>query len=361
MASHLRAQYHTMQQKGYSAGISDVEGELLYTLIRETKPAIVFEISPDAGWSTNYILAALTSNNHGLLHTFEVRDKTRGKPTEHVIRENQHHLWDKQRLTVHIGDAREIVTQVSEPINFLFIDSCHEDWFADWYATTLFPRVKGLAMIEDIAFSDQLEPSSEADYMWNWISTQQTPVTLVGSLENRLESTPLRAGFAQRSPRRGNSVIFRLPSLQTGELPQLAPSLEGWIERAEQEIANGNSEPVDQLLNQASIALLNQSSRANRHRAMLRVGLCYARIGEVTEARRCFERALGLAMEEDSLERCKKGLPELLESFVRYRQWSLAVKTGALMLSESRARSAVIKTGWKLARRLVRSLAQGAR
>lgn len=164
----MREQFHAMQRRGHGTIFGDVEGELMYLLIRETQPDIAFEISPNAGWSTNYILAALTANQKGTLHSFELLTKLKGKPIEEVIRTNQHPEWDQNRFVLHVGDARQTVPLVPGTVDFLLIDSCHEDWFAEWYIQTVFPRVNGPAIVQDIAFVDEPVLSSDAEHFWAW-------------------------------------------------------------------------------------------------------------------------------------------------------------------------------------------------
>lgn len=281
LARCLRCKYHAMQRVGDPTGISDVEGELLYLMLRETKPEQVFEISPAAGWSTNYILAALTANAKGVCHSFETNRRIRGRWTEEVVRSNQVELCDQSRLKIHIGDAREKVEAVQGPVGFLFIDSCYEDWFANWYVNTLFPRVKGTVMVEDVAFSDMLEPSSEARFMWEWLEQHRVPAGLVGPLAIDLETSGLRGGIAERTIMRGNAVIFRVPWNPSGEVSlALSPSPVTWIEQAEQETKRGHHEDADQLLGRAIHELMRASKHENRHRPLLRAGLCYMAMGE---------------------------------------------------------------------------------
>lgn len=147
MVGHRRA----LVESGYSCDFSDRESELLYLLIRALKPEIVVEISPCHGYSTNYILAALTHNGRGELHSYEIVEWVHGKPIEQVIRDNQLPWVDMQRLHIHVGDA----TKASIPApDFLFIDSAHEAWFASWYFQQLVPRAK-VCMVHDIVI-DQL-------------------------------------------------------------------------------------------------------------------------------------------------------------------------------------------------------------
>ena len=104
------------------------------------------EISPCHGYSTNYILAALTHNQKGALHSYEIIEEVMGKPIVDTIYDNQLDWLETDRLTVHVGDAT--MADIPSP-DFLFLDSAHEAWFASWYFTDLVPRAK-LCMVHDI-------------------------------------------------------------------------------------------------------------------------------------------------------------------------------------------------------------------
>ena len=355
VARRLREQYHFMQRQGYGTTFGDVEGELMYMLIREIQPEIAFEISPNVGWSTNYILAALTANGKGILHSFELLPTIKGRPTEQVIRSNQCPQWDQQRLIIHIGDARQTVPRVDGTINFLLIDSCHEDWFAEWYITTVFPRVNGSVIVQDIAFVDQLEPSSEARYVWAWAESQNIQLALVGSVEVELERMGVRAGYAERRGLRCNSVIFWLPALQRGDLPELVDSPESWIKQARSALAGGHYLTADRLLSQAIASLLRMPTRVNRHRLFFQAGWCYVQMDEDGEAQRCFQRALGVVVQADTQQRVK-GIPECLELSTRHRQWRLVGQTLSLILLEPRTWPRAIQRISTLARALARKL-----
>ena len=255
---------------------------------------------------------------------------------------NQWHQWDQKRLVVHIGDARQTVFDVDGPVNFLLLDSCHEDWFAEWYIETVFPRVSGPVIIQDIAFMDQVEPSSEARYVWAWADREHIQLTLLGSIEASLEPTGLRSGYAERRALRSNSVMFGLPPLQRGGLPELADSPETWVEQAESAITRGDYAAGDRFLNQTATYLLHTPARVNRHRLFLRAGKCYKQMGEIDEAQRCFQRALGVVVQADAQQRIK-GMAELVGLYVSRRKWRLAMQTGALILFEPGARLNLIK------------------
>lgn len=335
LARCMRDVYHTMQRRMYGTTFGDVEGECMYILIRESLPDIVFEISPNAGWSTNYILAALTANGHGGLHSFEIATHIRGKPIEAVIRGNQHPSWDQARLSLHIGDARETVSCVDSTINFLLIDSCHEDWFADWYIKSVFPRVRGLVMVQDIAFIDGLEPSSEARYFWNWLEQERICSPLIGQVEAELENKGLRLGYAERRALRCNSVLLSFPNLSYGILPRLTKSPDELLKQAEICVETGALEEAERLLSEVVYQILRSQKRVNRHRLLYEAGRVYLRIGDRHEADRVFQRSLGVVVQSDMQQRIK-GLAELLHMFLVCGRFRLAIQSGFLLLISRR-------------------------
>lgn len=355
LAHRLRTQYHRMQDSGHGAVFGDVEGELVYILVREKQPEIAFEISPNTGWSTNYILAALTANQKGILHSFEILPSFRGRPIEEVIRGNQHRDWDQQRLVIHVGDAQDLVPSVTGTIDFLLIDSCHLDWFAEWYIGSVFPRVDGPVMIQDIAFVDEPESSSESERLWAWAESEHIELKLMGSVESALESAGARAGYAERRGLRSNAVLCWLPAKERADPPVLDESIGAWINQADDAITMGDCPAADSLLNRSVTKLLRQSTRVNRHRHFCTAGRCYARMGEAREAQRCFQRALGLVMQADTEQRFK-GLEELLPIFVIQHHWRLAVQTALAIVLDRKAGSRLASLARHSAPFLVRRL-----
>ena len=350
LAKRLRRQYHLMQAHGYLATFGDVEGEILYMLLRESHPETVFEISPNAGWSTNYILAALTANAHGVVHSFELSRTLRGRPTETIIREHQAPEWDQSRLIVHLGDARTTTTEVPDTIDALFLDSCHEAFFARWYLDTLFPRVRGPVLIQDIAFVDGLEPSTEAQEVWAWAKREQVALELVGAVEASMRGSSARRGLVERRGLRCNSIVLTLPAPpgepgEVGALPTFEErGPEGLIRRA---LRPSDGDDPEALLDEAVRTLLWSSDRTHRHRGLIDAAIAYRRLGEPQEAARCFQRALGLALTSDPQSRAK-ALVELLRPYATHRQWRLLVLALGAGWLERRSRTQLLR---KLVRR----------
>ncbi len=333
LCRRLQPQYHLMQDRGEVSAFSDIEGEIVYMLLRERQPDVVFEISPASGWSTNYILGALTANRRGVVHSFEIRDSVRGRPAEAHIRANQHPDWDQSRLVLHIGNATTLAPEVPGPIDFLLLDSCHDDWFADWYIRDLLPRLQGPAFVQDIAFVDGLEASSEARRLWTWLEGEQLSTTLIGAVEDDPQVNAIRARYAERRSEWSNAVLFFLPPDGRACLPALRVSPEDRLAEAEAALAVGNRDAAAPLLNVAVGELLRNNRRGTRYRSFARAANAFRNLGEPGEARRCLQRAVGITVERDLRDR-SKGLAELAVALARQRAWRLLLQVMAVVAIE---------------------------
>jgi hypothetical protein len=140
-----------MVARGHSADLSDREAEVLYLTVRALRPNVVCEISPCHGYSTSYILAALTDNRHGRLHSFEIQERVGNTPIGDVIRGNLCRRADPDRLELAVGDVRR---QRVPDCDLLVIDSCHEAHFAAWYLEHL-TRAPRMVFVHDILIFDR--------------------------------------------------------------------------------------------------------------------------------------------------------------------------------------------------------------
>ncbi len=330
----LQDVFHRMQKSGYLACFGDVEGEILYLLIREIQPEIVAEISPAAGWSTNYILAALTANQKGRLHSFEIKSKIGGRRTEDVILKNQHDDWDKSRLTIHIGDVRKTISEIQTEIHFLLLDSCHEAWFADWYLAELLPKVSGSVMIQDIAFVDELENSGEARSVWSWLNQNKVSFTSVGAVEEFIEQSGIRRAFAERAGFRSNAIFLEWPSEENQEAGfGLNRNRFNAISAA---ISENDTQEARSMLNELEYDYLRQPTRALKHRLFVKMAQFYGQLSLRAESERCYERALAFAFQFDKTGRPAR-LIELLSVYFKRRQLKLFFQTASLILFEPTA------------------------
>lgn len=334
----IQKQYFRMQAKGYGTTFGDAEGELLYLLIRHYRPSIVFEISPNAGYSTNYIMAALTQNSHGALHSFELQEHFSGIRTEDVIRRNLNPEWDGRRLHVHIGDAVKTVDTVEGPIDFCLLDSCHDQWFAEWYVNKLFPRVKGVLFIQDIAFHDRLEPSSEASYVWKYLKDGRMDFMMSGWLERQPAIVAKRSKFVERREYESNSVFLQWPPVYIDnerEWQNTTESVEFFLSKWRIAQQEGDIVSAADFIRKAAACVVDGPRRANRSRLALRVADTYHVMRDHDEENRWHMRALSYALSSDRFAR-RKGLKEYAVNVRHKRKYGLYLcsKILALLLAK---------------------------
>ncbi|MFQ3573577.1 MAG: class I SAM-dependent methyltransferase [Thermodesulfovibrionales bacterium] len=117
--------------------LNDLDGLILYTLIRQLKPKHCIEFSPFRGFSTVFIYKALEKNSVDF--TFKTFDLAQCSEFTEMMR-----LFSIP-LEVRVGDAiKEVPRYIREnnlegKIDFCFVDSCHEYDFARSYIEEIFP------------------------------------------------------------------------------------------------------------------------------------------------------------------------------------------------------------------------------
>ncbi|MBM4134064.1 MAG: class I SAM-dependent methyltransferase [Nitrospira sp.] len=222
LSLQLADKFLEMTSGGFGAAFGDSEGELLYMLVRERRPSLIYEISPNSGYSTNYLLAAVTRNGVGSVEGFEIEPRFLSQPTEEVILRNLVPLCDPSRYHLNIGDARFTTLERlrTETPDFLFLDSCHEDFFAEFYVKQLLPRVP-LAFVQDIVnFDPRPAPLTEAYYLLAYLQETSTRFLSLGLYDDGLNASGVRNELRPRRPIRSNSVVFSLHgSPNSPELP----------------------------------------------------------------------------------------------------------------------------------------------
>lgn len=349
----LRPIMHRMQRQGDLTTYGDAEGEMCYMLIRETQPELLFEISPNAGWSSNYLLAALTKNGKGTLHSFDIIETLHGKPMEQAIRDNQHPDWDQKRFVVHIGDARELTKTVPGTVDFLMIDSDHTDVFAQWYIKEIIPRVKGYISIQDITFYDRRESSTEATEVLQWLERVRIDAMMVNTLEREARAADVRLDFAERRNLRSNSVILRHPFVHAAKVLERIDGPDELLKKAGS-LLNSDPNEAQRCIDRSVNLATNDPTRVNRHRIFMKAAEYYTRVGNSEEGRRMAQRSFGLILSSDYQQR-KKTLSELLLLCLRQGRLWLAAQTALHILLLPASWSYTVRTVTRFIASLLRN------
>lgn len=130
----------------------DIEGELVYLLVRETQPQVCLEVGSGSGWSTSWIAHGLHDNESGYVIAVDIN--------ELAIEQMQQNLTSE--LLEHVnpicGDIPEL--DVPERIDFLHLDATHTEEFVRWFIGEIFHRVHGVVCTHDVFY--------QSDASVNW-------------------------------------------------------------------------------------------------------------------------------------------------------------------------------------------------
>ena len=103
--------------------IGPEKGRRLAELVRQKKPKLVVECGTAIGYSGLWIVRELKAAGHGKLITIEI-DAARSKQA----RENFRRAGLDDVVDARVGDARKLVREIEEPVDFLFIDCDYSNY-----------------------------------------------------------------------------------------------------------------------------------------------------------------------------------------------------------------------------------------
>lgn len=117
------------------------QGRLLAQLARLHRARSICEIGTSYGFSTLH-LAAAVAETKGHVHTVDIDPKKTKAATEHL---QQARLLD--RVTLHTGDAREVIKDIApaEPFDFVFIDATKDQ--SQHYLEVVLPKLARRAVL----------------------------------------------------------------------------------------------------------------------------------------------------------------------------------------------------------------------
>ncbi len=139
-ANHAHAKMHSGQ----------LQGLFLSFLSQMIKPSKILEIGTFTGFSSLCLAKGLTEN--GVLHTIELRDESASIAQRYFDEVNNN------RIKLHVGNAIEIIPELDEIWDLVFIDA-DKLGYIEYYELTL-PRIKsgGFIIVDNVLFhGDVLE------------------------------------------------------------------------------------------------------------------------------------------------------------------------------------------------------------
>ena len=124
---NVRAEVRATTSGMWRRELDDLEAELLYLMVRDAKPLVVYEMSPASGYSSQWIVRALRANGAGHCHAFDISEDSRFAVSSEFN-------W-----TLHVGElaSRTWWPARLEEVGLFLIDSEHSGAFAKWYTLHL--------------------------------------------------------------------------------------------------------------------------------------------------------------------------------------------------------------------------------
>lgn len=102
-----------------------IQGTFLKTIVRMIHPENILELGTFTAYATLSMAAGLERNGH--IHTIEINDELEPLINRYIGR-SEH----KERITLHIGSAKDIVPQIGIMFDMIFIDAEKRE-YPDYY------------------------------------------------------------------------------------------------------------------------------------------------------------------------------------------------------------------------------------
>lgn len=202
---------------GLPADTAPLDGELLYVLLRECRPELVYGIGCAGGEAAVWALAALTRNGRGRIELFEAAAPVAGLPVETALRCRLVPGCDAALHHLNRGDPRRAVAArpKDETPDFLIAappaagdpDSLA---MAEWLVKAVLPRVGGPAVLSGVLRTGEdgaprPEGSDAALYLLSWMQHAGVEPLALALHRNRLSGAGASA-LVVRAVRTGASA-----------------------------------------------------------------------------------------------------------------------------------------------------------
>lgn len=146
---HEIAEYTYTQHTQSQMLSGHLQGKFLETASRMIKPQRILEVGTFTGYSALCMAKGLGAG--GELHTIELREDDAAKAQSYF-----HRSFYAQQIILHIGNALEIIGQLNQQWDLVFIDADKENYIN--YFNLIFPYVKsnGFILADNVLFHGQV-------------------------------------------------------------------------------------------------------------------------------------------------------------------------------------------------------------
>jgi predicted O-methyltransferase YrrM len=126
-----------------------LQGKLLQMISYMIRPRRILEIGTFTGYSALCLAKGLAEE--GLLHTIDIREEDASRARSYFERS-----FFKEQIILHVGDALEIVGELDENWDLVFIDADKENYIH--YFNLVLPKLrpKGFILADNVLFHGQV-------------------------------------------------------------------------------------------------------------------------------------------------------------------------------------------------------------
>ena len=162
------------------------QGRVLSMISKMIRPSRILELGPYTGSSALCLAEGLTKNGH--LHTIDKNEERQDFVQSFIDRSNF-----AQQITQHIGNAMEVIPQLNESWDLVFIDADKENYLN--YYNLVLPTLKSGSYIlaDNILWSGKVVDKSALDKDTNLLREFNKQITQDPRIENIL--LPIRDGI----------------------------------------------------------------------------------------------------------------------------------------------------------------------
>ncbi|MDA9783108.1 O-methyltransferase [Vicingaceae bacterium] len=162
------------------------QGRVLSMISKMIRPSRILELGTYTGYSALCLAEGLTKNGH--LHTIDKNEERQDFVQSFIDRSNF-----AQQITQHIGNAMEVIPQLNESWDLVFIDADKENYLN--YYNLVLPTLKSGSYIlaDNILWSGKVVDKSALDKDTNLLREFNKQITQDPRIENIL--LPIRDGI----------------------------------------------------------------------------------------------------------------------------------------------------------------------
>ena len=126
-----------------------LQGRILSMLSKMIQPELIVEVGTFTGYSASCLAEGLAEN--GKLVTFELSDEMASIAKKHFENSGL-----SEKIELRIGNAKNLLGEIKEEIDFVFIDADKENYCAYW--DILFPKLRkgGILVADNVLWSGKV-------------------------------------------------------------------------------------------------------------------------------------------------------------------------------------------------------------